>query len=138
VIFCHAGTFTGGGGFRPAVGWGAAPVCSAGRQPRKRNKVSKGKGPDSAPDPAGRDNYPYQDGHFFRVLEARTTRKPAEVLRFICKAINRHQPRGLSTMNRFVTRRKPCGYGWLDENRHCISDELVDTCFLELAAAGIV
>jgi hypothetical protein len=123
----------------PAVMFGVAHTLTGTdrRQHRKCNKVSKGKGPDSVPDPAGRDNYNYQAGHFFRVLQPRIDKKPAEVLKFICRAISRHRPRGLSQMNRWVTRRTRCAYAWLDENRDCISDELLNTCFSELAEAGI-
>jgi hypothetical protein len=130
-------TCWGRGDLQFAVSCGVAPIVLPGCRGRKHNKTPKGQGPDSAPDPAGRDRYEYHTGHFYKIFEARIKKRHADALRFICNAISKHHSQGLTRMNRWVTRRVPCGYAWLDENRQCISDELLSICFSELAASGL-
>jgi hypothetical protein len=105
---------------------------------RKKNQVRKGDGPDSQPDPAGRDNYRYEDGYFYQRLRDMIQKAPAKVVIAFCKAVMRASPAGLSPTNRWVTRRVPCAYGWLDENRMFISEEVVEECIGSLRMSGLL
>jgi hypothetical protein len=98
---------------------------------RKPNKIPKGKGNDAAPDPAGGDDYRYQNGYHFNKLKPFIHKRHAEAIKFICQAIHQYNPPGLRPKNRCVTKRMRCAYKWLDKNRDCISDELLNQCLLD-------
>jgi hypothetical protein len=105
-------------------------------KPRKPNKVRKGDGPESVPDPEGYDDYEYQKSPFFRKLKPLIKKRHSRILKLLCKAIRQHQPEGLSIPNRWAMRRVPCSYAWLDRNQTVISDDLLMTCLMELRQNG--
>jgi hypothetical protein len=105
-------------------------------RPRRKNKIKKGEGPDARPDPEKRDNYVYVGKAFFELLRGRIRKSPAKAVEKLCQAIHRALPHGLTKWNRWVYRREPCAYYWLDQNRELIPDALVESCIRELALGG--
>jgi hypothetical protein len=100
---------------------------------RRKNQVKKGCGPDSKRDECGRDNYPYQEGYFYKVLSETLGRQaPSTFVRdFVSFAaadkkdgqedyLRQVARKELSPANRWAKRRMPCAYGWLDENKEVI------------------
>jgi hypothetical protein len=107
------------------------------KQP-KRNKIKKGEGSDARPDPAGRDKYDFQKGYFFRKLKPLVHKQHSKVVTSLCKLVEGQRPPGLSEVNRWVMRRMPCAYGWLDENRGSISEELFNNCIVKMVEQGVL
>jgi hypothetical protein len=122
----------------------AAPSTDAAAQSavqtktRKKNKVRKGDGVDSrrnSPDPLNRDDYPFKGGHFWQLLIQRFGEKALNQKRpnCFCKELRDRLPSGTTAAgrwNRFVLRRRPCAFAWLDSHEAVISDSMIDACLL--------
>jgi hypothetical protein len=117
---------------------------------RKKCAVRKGDGPDARDDPAGRDHYQYDSGHFYAVLTGYYgSHPPASFVLGLCKfaadeksdigrsALRDEARRTMGPANRFVKRRLACGYGWLDENIGPITQgEFVQAYLLKIGNGG--
>jgi hypothetical protein len=126
----------------PALRPGVSAAPKRARKPkseRKPNRIPKGQGKEADPDALGRDGYDYQNlSFFYRLLMARLGDKPHQPVTFgLCKAVIKMALPGLTEVNRWVTRRMPCAFCWLEENRQLIYGRVLDCCLHELATSGI-
>lgn len=124
------------GGPQSTVVCGPAPF--GGSRPRKKNRIPKRQGPDSQPDPRGRDRRDLQQSFFFKLLGPHIKKQHSQTIQKIGRALLLRGPPCLKdNWNQCVFQRMKCAYGWMDDNQEHISLELLNECLLEVGQSAL-